>query len=86
MNQSTTNVDSVIKNSSINSNYFSSIAERAYSDVAAGMGLAVSTSEDGLETNVNVPISASINILKGDTHALMINNNFHSAARLLSPI
>ncbi|MBR4903817.1 MAG: hypothetical protein IKZ53_04035, partial [Selenomonadaceae bacterium] len=76
LNQSTTNVDSVIKNSSINSNYFSSIAERADSDVAAGMGLAVSTSDDGLNKNIDIPISASINILKGDTHALMIKNNF----------
>ena len=80
LNHAKNNVDSVIKNSSINNAYsLTNEANRADSDVAAGMGLAVSKSDEG--TNINIPISASINLLNGDTHSLLIDNNFKGVNR-----
>ena len=81
LTSSKVNVDSVIKNSTINANDFYNNANRADSDVSAGMGLAVSTNSAG--TQVNIPISASINLLNGDTHALLIGNNFKGVKRRL---
>ena len=68
------NVDAIIKNSTINATSIKNIATRDDSDVAAGMGLAVSTNKEDKGTNVDVAISASIDFIEGDTHALLINN------------
>jgi len=80
LNRSISNVNSVIKNSTINAQAIQNEVNRADSDVAAGMGLAVSTSEGGEGTNINIPISASINLLNGDTHALLIDNTVKGGA------
>ncbi|MBR0060154.1 MAG: hypothetical protein IJP68_01615, partial [Selenomonadaceae bacterium] len=68
------NVDSIIKNSEINAASIKNVATRDDSDVSAGMGLAVSTNNGDQGTNVDVAISASINFIEGDTHALLIDN------------
>ena len=68
------NVDAIIKNSTINAASIKNSATRDDSDVAAGMGLAVSTNSGNQGTNVDVAISASINFIEGDTHALLLNN------------
>ncbi len=68
------NVDAVIKNSTINNaTSIKNIATRDDSDVAAGMGLAVSTSKSK-GSSTDIAISASINFINGDTHALLLNN------------
>ncbi len=66
------NVDAIIKNSTINNaTSIKNLATRDDSDVAAGMGLAVSTSKsEGSSTDIAV--SASINFINGDTHAILI--------------
>jgi len=69
------NVDSIIKNSTINNaTSIKNTATRDDSDVAAGFGLAVSTNSGNQGNNVDVAISASINFVEGDTHALLIGN------------
>ena len=69
------NVDSIIKNSTINNaTSIKNTATRDDSDVAAGMGLAVSTNSGNQGNNIDVAISASINFVEGDTHALLIGN------------
>ena len=68
------NVNAIIKDSTINTSGIKNSATRAGSDVAAGMGLAVSTNKGEQGTNVDVAISASIDFVEGDTHALLINN------------
>ena len=68
------NVDSVIKNSEINATSIKNVATRDDSDVSAGMGLAVSTNKGDQGKNIDVAISASINFIEGDTHALLIGN------------
>ncbi len=69
------NVDAIIKNSTINATSIKNTATRDDSDVAAGMGLAVSKSNDTKGTNTDIAISASIDFVEGDTHALLLNNN-----------
>ena len=70
------NIDAIIKNSTINTKSITNIATRSDSDVAAGMGLAVSKNGSEDEgSNTDVAISASLDFVKGDTHALLINNN-----------
>ena len=69
------NVDSIIKNSTINNAAsIKNTATRDDSDVAAAMGLAVSTNSGNQGNNVDVAVSASINFVEGDTHALLLNN------------
>ena len=69
------NVDAIVKNSTITANAINNSASRADSDVSAGMGLAVSTNNGNQGKNIDVAISASINFIDGDTHALLLNNN-----------
>ena len=68
------NVNAIIKNSNINAASIKNIANRADADVAAAMGLAVSTNSGDQGTNVDVAISASIDLVDGDTHALLLDN------------
>ncbi|MBR0061525.1 MAG: hypothetical protein IJP68_08595, partial [Selenomonadaceae bacterium] len=68
------NVDAIVKNSTITANAINNTASRADSDVSAGMGLAVSTNNGNQGKNIDVAISASINFIDGDTHALLLNN------------
>ena len=68
------NVDAIVKNSTITANAINNSASRADSDVSAGMGLAVSTNSGNEGKNIDVAISASINFIDGDTHALLLNN------------
>ena len=68
-------VNSIIKDTTIDSPEIKNIATRDDSDVAAGMGLAVSKSDDDEGSNTNVAVSTSINFVDGDTHALLIGNS-----------
>ena len=74
------NVDSIIKNSTINATSIKNSATRDDSDVAAGLGLAVSTNSGNQGTNTDVAISASINFVEGDTHALLLNNTVNGGS------
>ena len=75
------NVDSIIKNSTINNaTSIKNTANRDDSDVAAGMGLAVSTNSGNQGNNVDVAVSASINFVEGDTHALLIGNTVNGGS------
>ena len=68
-------VNSIIKDTTIDSSDIKNTATRDDSDVAAGMGLSVSKSDEDAEgSNTSVAVSTSINFVDGDTHALLINN------------